>query len=104
MPRPSSVLDGGRFGDEAFRVQNLLQYIPRLRITQPNADSDCRIQTGQSRLLQVAETLWRLIRDTDRCMNTNSPGTGVKRRARANHCSHRKTTPAFLSAEAGTDV
>src|SRR5262249_34002033 len=76
MPRSSSVLDGRRFGDEALRVQNLLQYIPRSRITQPNADSDCRIQTGQSQLLQVAETLSRLIRDADRCMNTNSPGTG----------------------------
>src|SRR5215470_17928945 len=75
MPRSSSVLDGGRFGDEALRVQNLLQYIPRSRITQPNADSDCRIQTGHSQLLQVAETLSRLIRDADRCMNTNSPST-----------------------------
>src|SRR5262249_37143502 len=75
MPRSSSVLDGGRFGDEAFRLQNLLQYIPFSRITQPNADPNYRIQTGQSQLLQVAEALSRLIRDADRSMNSNSPRT-----------------------------
>ena len=76
MPRSSSVLDGGRFGDEAFRLQNLLQCIPFSRITQPNADPNYRIQTGQSQLLQVAEALSRLIRDADRSMNSNSPRTG----------------------------
>src|SRR5262245_24774942 len=76
MPRPSSILDDGRSGDETFGFQNLLQQIPCSRITWKDADPDLRIQTGQSQVLPVAETLWRFMRNADSCMNTNSPGTG----------------------------
>src|SRR5215510_3265400 len=79
MPRSPFVLDGGRFGDEAFRLQNLLQQIPCSRITQSDADPDSRIQTCQSQVLQVAETLSRLIPNADSCMRTNSPSTRFRR-------------------------
>src|SRR5215813_8495858 len=77
MPRPSSVLDGNRSGDETLGFPKLLQQVSRSWVAgESNANSYCGIQTGQSQMLCVAETLSRFIPNANSRVRTNSPSTG----------------------------
>jgi hypothetical protein len=76
VPRPTSVLDGGRFGNETLGFQKLLQPASSSRVA-AGADSDryARIQRREFQILLLAETLSWVIPDANRCINANSPRT-----------------------------
>ena len=77
MPRPASVLDGGRPRGEVVSLQNLLQRISGSRVARgPDSDQNARIRRRQFQMLSLAQTLSRFIPNTNGCMSTNSPCTG----------------------------
>ena len=74
---PVVVLDGNGFRDETDRFQRLLQRVPlSCGAEGRNADRDSGIERRRAETLSLAETLPRLIPNTNCCMRTNSPWTG----------------------------
>jgi hypothetical protein len=73
---PVVVLDGNGFRDETDRFQRLLQRVPlSCGAEGRNADRDSGIERRRAETLSLAETLPRLIPNTNCCMRTNSPWT-----------------------------
>jgi hypothetical protein len=71
---PVVVLDGSGFRDETDHFQRLLQQVPLLCGAEGrNADRDSGIERRRAETLWLAETMPRLIPNTNCCMTTNSP-------------------------------
>src|SRR5882762_7493341 len=76
MPRPSSVLDGGRSGIETVGLPELLQQIPSSCGAEgTDSDRNARIQGHELQIVSLAETLSRLVPNTNGRMSANSPRT-----------------------------
>jgi len=93
MPRPPSVLDCGRSGDETVGLSGLLQQVSLTRLAQgSDSDSTGGIKRSKFQILPLAETLSRSIPNANGCsMNTNSPRTGQDRALRSSIASVRGT-------------
>jgi len=71
---PVVVLNGNGFTDETDRFQRLLQRVPlSCGAEGRNGDRDSEIERRRAETLSFAETLPRLIPNTNCCMRTNSP-------------------------------